>query len=265
LDSPKESWFLQDGSDGLLDSAGESRFPLAASNYWPLHFFHRFNPRSMLQEFENILSKSPSIANGALIFERPDGLFADYHYDPRFRLQTFQDCIERRKFVRQRINALLQVDFVILTLGLIEAWVDAESGLYLNRPPRLDLIEQFPARFRLQVLGEADVFESMKRILELLYSANPDMGVVLTVSPVPLAATFTGDDIAVANANSKATLLCAVNRLLQAFPRTCYFPSYEIVTHSNRSAAWAADGRHVRAEFVERIMDFFCSEMIVAS
>jgi hypothetical protein len=43
LDAPRESWFLQDGK-----------------NYWPLHFFHRFNPRSMLQEFENILSMSLS-------------------------------------------------------------------------------------------------------------------------------------------------------------------------------------------------------------
>src|SRR6266403_119068 len=66
LDSPTESWFLQDGKDN-----------------WPLHFFHRFNPGSLLQEFEHILSESPTIANGALIFERPDGLFSDCHYNAR--------------------------------------------------------------------------------------------------------------------------------------------------------------------------------------
>ena len=246
LDSPHERWFVQN-----------------ARNYWPLNFFHRFNPRSMLHEVENILSKSQSIPNGELILARPGGLFSDYHYDFRFRLHAFQDCVARRDFVRKRINALIDIEFVILTLGLVEAWFDCESGLYLNTAPEEDLIEQFPTRFRFQVLSETDVVESLSRIFELLHNVNPGMKIVLTVSPIPLLATFTGDDISVANANSKATLLCAVHRLLHAFPRVFYFPSYEIVSYSNRAAVWEQDGRHVRAEFVEQIMDFFCSEIFL--
>jgi hypothetical protein len=245
LDSPHEIWFLQDGKD-----------------YWPLHFFHRFNPRSMLQEFENILSESQSVANGELIFERPDGQFADYHYSPRFTVPAFQDCIARRHFIRKRVNLLIDVDFVILTLGLIEAWFDCESGLYLNTPPSPDLAAQFPSRFRFRILSEADVVQSVTRIFELLFGKNPGMRIVLTVSPVPLGATFAGDDISVANANSKATLLCAANRLLREFPNVFYFPSYEIVTLSNRAVVWEPDGRHVRPMFAERVMDFFCREML---
>jgi len=241
LDSPTESWFLQDGKDN-----------------WPLHFFHRFNPGSLLQEFEHILSESPTIANGALIFERPDGLFSDCHYNARFTLPDFDGCMGRREFIRRRINALVDVDFVIITLGMTEAWVDAESGLYLNTTPTRELAEHLPGKFRFQVLSESDVVESLSKILEMLYRRNVHMKVVLTVSPIPLAATFTGQDVAVANANSKATLLCAANRLLRNFPQVFYFPSYEIVTYSDRAAVWERDGRHVRAEFVERIMDFFC-------
>jgi hypothetical protein len=79
--------------------------------------------RDRAQEFENILSMSLSIANGALILERPDDLFADYHYNSRFPLQTFQECIERRDFIRKRINSLIDVDFVILTLKMVRSRV----------------------------------------------------------------------------------------------------------------------------------------------
>ena len=126
----------------------------------------------MVQEFENILSMSLSIANGALILERPDGLFADYHYDSRFPPQTFQECIERRDFIRKRINSLIDVDFVILTLGLIEAWFDAESGLYMNTTPGPEIIEKFPTRFRFRVLSEADVVECVSRVFELIHGVN---------------------------------------------------------------------------------------------
>lgn len=244
LDAPEERWFLQYGK-----------------NYWPLHFFHRFNPRSMLLEIENIFSKTQCIANGELIFERFDGSFSDFHYDWRFQLPTSQDSKARRRFVRERINALVDVDFAILNLGLIESWVDCESGLYLNSAPTPDLVERFPSKFRFHVLSEMDVIESVTKIIELLYAKVANLKIVLMVSPIPLRATFTGMDVAIANANSKATLLCAANKLLSVFPDMFYFPSYEIVTYSDRTTVWEPDGRHVRQEFIDRTMDFFCKEI----
>jgi len=244
LDTPVERWFLQYGK-----------------NYWPLHFFHRFNPRSMLLEIENVFSETQRISSGELIFERSDGSFSDFHYDWRFQLPTPQECTARRMFVRERINALIDVDFAILTLGLIESWVDCESGLYLNAAPTPDLLERFPSRFRLHVLSEMDVVESVTKIIELLYAKVANLKIVLMVSPIPLRATFTGVDVSIANANSKATLLCAANKLLSVFPDVFYFPSYEIVTHSDRATVWEPDGRHVRQEFVDRTMDLFCEEM----
>jgi hypothetical protein len=245
LDAPVERWFLQ-----------------YSMNYWPMHFFHRFNPRSMLLEIENILSANSSIANGDLIFERADGSFADFHYDWRFPLATPQECVERRTFVRERINALIDVDFAILNLGLVESWFDHGSGLYLNAAPTPDLLERFPDRFRLHVLNELDVVESVTRIVELLSARLTNLKLVLMVSPIPLRATFTGVDVAIANANSKATLICAANRVLAAFPQMFYFPAYEMVTLSDRSTVWEPDGRHVRQDFIDRTMDLFCEQMI---
>ena len=126
----------------------------------------------------------------------------------------------------------------------------------MNTTPSPEIIEKFPTRFRFTVLSEADVVECVSRVFALIHGVNRDMKSVLTGSPIALGATFTGDDISAANANSKATLLCAVTRLLRAFPRVFYFPSYEIVTHSNCAVVWGQVDRHVRAEFVEQVMDF---------
>lgn len=245
LEAPTREWFVQDDA-----------------HYWPLHFFHRFNPCSMLQEFEHILSLAPLIPDGALIFKRPDSRYADCHYDSRFVLDSPEECLARRRFIHQSINGLVGVDFVILTLGLIEAWIDRESGLYLNTPPTPELLALDGSRFGFQVLAESDVFEAISRIFELLYALNEGMKIVITVSPIPLGATFTGQDISIANANSKATLLCATHRLLRAYPGVLYFPAYEIVTLSDRRSVWEPDGRHVRGDFVERVMDLFCAEVM---
>jgi hypothetical protein len=114
----------------------------------------------------------------------------------------------------------------------------------MNTTPSPEIIEKFPTRFRFTVLSEADVVECVSRVFALIHGVNRDMKSVLTGSPIALGATFTGDDISVANANSKATLLCAVTRLLRAFPRVFYFrptrllPTQTVLWFASRTQAF---------------------------
>jgi hypothetical protein len=79
---------------------------------------------------------------------------------PCTRAGTLKDDFGGRlHFIRKRINSLIDVDFVILTLGLVEAWFDSESGLHMNTTPSPEIMEEFPTRFRFRVLSEADVVE----------------------------------------------------------------------------------------------------------
>lgn len=77
--------------------------------------------------------------------------------------------------------------------------------------------------------------------------------IILTVSPVPLQTTFSGQDCILAITQSKAVLRCAAEALASSFGRAVdYFPSFEIV-QSGGLAAFEDDFIHVRRDVVKRI------------
>src|SRR6185503_12468341 len=94
---------------------------------------------------------------------------------------------------------------VVITLGLAEAWFDHETGLYLNTAPPLQATNRNPDRFSLDVLDYEDILSALERIYGLLSAhGHPDVKVLITVSPVPFKATFSGQDAITANTYSKA-------------------------------------------------------------
>ncbi len=84
-----------------------------------------------------------------------------------------------------------------------------------------------------------------------------DFQFVVTVSPVPLQATFTDQDVIVANAESKAVLRAAAGAFARRHDNVSYFPSYEMVTHSHPDFALRPDRAHVEWAMVDRIMSSF--------
>ena len=160
----------------------------------------------------------------------------------------------RRSFTATMAR-VAEADVLILTLGLVEAWYDTASRLYLNAAPPRAVCERLPARFELHVLDYQEILATLVGIhglLERFCARLPR--ILITVSPVPLASTFRDQDVLVANSYSKAVQRAAV----EAFVRQCdadYFPSYEFVTLSDPEAVWGGkDYRHVRPATVDRIM-----------
>jgi len=62
------------------------------------------------------------------------------------------------------------------------------------------------------------------------------MQIVVTVSPVPLMATLSGEDVVVANTYSKSLLRTVVQESAEAHKNVHHFPGYEIVQNSDRVA-----------------------------
>ena len=95
-------------------------------------------------------------------------------------------------------------------------------------------------------LTVADVVADLKEAIRYLRSKNPSCRVILTVSPVPLAATAINRSVLVSTAYSKSVLRVAAEEISAADPGISYFPSYEIITgHFNRGAYFAQDLRSV--------------------
>ena len=151
-------------------------------------------------------------------------------------------------------RAFSQMDVFIITLGLNEVWSFAADGSVFSRSPW----RTAPSLIRRNILTVEDNVNDLVRMTEVLRRYNPTVKIICTVSPVPLHATFRGDDhhVVVANAHSKAVLRVAAEEFVRHCPETYYFPSYEIVTASTGSP-WAPDQRHVSREAVAKVMKAF--------
>ena len=87
---------------------------------------------------------------------------------------------------------------------------------------------------------------------------NPEIKFLLTVSPVPLAATAEAEHVVTSSTYSKSVLRAVAGELCRQYDCVDYFPSYELVTsHLGKSAAYAADMREVLPEAVEEVMQCF--------
>jgi hypothetical protein len=144
---------------------------------------------------------------------------------------------------------------VIITLGLAEVWRDLKANVYVNRTP---LFKTHPDRYEFHLTGFAENWNNLEAMHALLSRyGHPDLRIVVTVSPVPLMTTFSTMDVVVANTYAKSLLRAVAQQWAAAHDNVDYFPSYEIVQNSDRSAIWEADLRHVIYEGTEHIMELF--------
>ena len=100
----------------------------------------------------------------------------------------------------------------------------------------------------------------MDAFLRRLRGVNPASRVILTVSPVPLAATYTGNHVLSATTYSKSVLRAAAERVVRSHSNCAYFPSYEIITGAfNRGSYFASDLRNAHDDGVDHVMRVFFS------
>jgi tetratricopeptide (TPR) repeat protein len=184
------------------------------------------------------------------------GEWHDPHLASNVAPASLERVRERRAMVAGLYRRLPECRVVVLTLGLVEVWFDTQLGLHLNGAPPTPCLKQEPERFRLEVLSHAQVLAALETIHALLKThGHPQVKLLVTVSPVPMRATFTGADALVANAYSKATLRSAVGEFVRGHDGVDYFPSYEIATLTLRTTAFQEDNRHVAPALVDAIVD----------
>jgi hypothetical protein len=174
---------------------------------------------------------------------------------------TKAELLEQRLKILDIYKNAQKADAILLALGLVEVWYDTQTGQYLNIPPWGHFLS---SRFELRVTDYAENRASMEAFVALVRRCvRADVKIVMSVSPVPLSHTFSGRDIVLANAYSKAVLRSVAQDIANGDPNTDYFPCYEMVMNADPATAWYPDHRHVRREFVERIVDLFCVKYIL--
>jgi hypothetical protein len=148
-----------------------------------------------------------------------------------------------------------QADVFIFTMGLTECWASRDDGAVFPLCPGVAAGTFDPQQHLFVNLSVDEVVADMTHLLHEVREVNPKLRLILTVSPVPLAATAEEAHVAVATCYSKAVLRVAAG-ILARMPGVFYFPAYEIVTAPGQDY-FAADRRSVREAGVERVMTLF--------
>jgi hypothetical protein len=179
-------------------------------------------------------------------------------------LQSHSEVKLHRSYHIEMVEKLFkELDIFIFTLGLTETWMHRSTGeVYPTAPGTI--AGTFSADdFILQnenydeVLG---AFEQFQEVITRIRGGRP-FKIILTVSPVPLTATATGNHVLVATTYSKAVLRSVAGTLSARHEHIDYFPSYEIVTNPRlHSTAFEDNLRSVRDETVEFVMAQFFAE-----
>jgi hypothetical protein len=105
---------------------------------------------------------------------------------------------------------------------------------------------------------EVETGRDLLAALKKLRTINPLVRIILTVSPVPLNATFEPRHVLVSTTWSKAVLRVAAEKVSRQLPNCDYFPSYEIITSPHvRGRYYAQDCRSIRTVGVEHVMRLF--------
>ena len=219
------------------------------------NFFNKYSIHSVYNEIRWALERD-TFPGADIIYE----LGENRYVDPQLGMARLDFPLDTILAFRHRyldaMKAVTQADVIILTLGYVETWFDTKLGLYLNVVPPNQIIKAEPERFEFRVLSYGDILEALENLHDLLVKhRTKPLKMLVTVSPVPLLATFRDMDVLVANAYSKAVQRAALDEFLLDKTGVDYFPSYEFVTLSNPSVAWSrGDYRHVSQDIINRIM-----------
>lgn len=216
---------------------------------------NKYNLPTILNELEWALVPELKFEE-AYLYQTIDGLFENYHLTGPDYTDDLETSLKIRQTMNSTFEKIKEATVVVITLGLSEVWFDKEHSLYLNRAPSKYLIHRYPQRFELHVLDYPESYAYLEKIYTLLTQhLSKGFKLLITLSPIPLFATFRSQDVITANSYSKALLRTVIEAFVADKKNVDYFASYELSTLSYPQLVWKdKDFRHVDSYFVDYIV-----------
>lgn len=231
---------------------------------FPARFANIYSVRQLAQLFDRAYGRFQPVDEA---WPLAGGRWAD-PFRPRIEPEGFatrEALLADREIHLAAVRAMFErCEVFIFTLGLTEAWVSTQDGAVFPLARGVVAEGAEEAGYVFHNFTVAEMTADLKRFIDQLREVNPDVKVILTVSPVPLIATYEPRHVLVSTAYSKAALRVVAEETSRSVSNTAYFPSYEIITgpHS-RGAYFADDLREVTPEGVAQVMDVFARHFLV--
>ncbi|MDB6179717.1 GSCFA domain-containing protein [Paracoccus sp. Z330] len=248
----------EDGCDLPEDVRTRRNYGVFSARYGNI-----YTVAQLLQLFEEAF-------DGRTLFEtawqRPDGQYVD-PYRPQIDQDGF-DSIQgvdhsRKEHLNYVKELFCKSELFIFTLGLTEAWRSKKDGAVFPLAPGVVASTFDPDVHEYHNYSASEVEETLIKFLARLKKVNPNVKVLLTVSPVPLIATYENRHVLVSTTYSKSVLRVAAQGAVDEFDWVDYFPSYEIITGSSTGGIYFEDDhREVNSKGVAHAMRCFVNNYV---
>lgn len=212
-----------------------------------------FNPLSVFELID--MAMEPSTALEEALLHR-DGLYYNYKLHSSFRnrdkKKLFETIQKQLNLTQQRLT---KAKVLFLTFGTAWVYRTKDSGMLVT-----NCHKQAQKKFDKHLLSVEEIMTAFMSMKELIHEINPDLQIVLTVSPV----RHTRESLSL-NATSKAILRLACHYLSDLAEDVHYFPSYEIVTDDLRDYRfYEKDLIHPNEQAIDYIWDIFIKTFCAA-
>lgn len=173
---------------------------------------------------------------------------------------------DRQRHLEATRRVFTDTSVLVFTLGLTEGWRSRDTGAVYPVVPGVSGGTYDPACHEFVNFPVTDVIEDLMGFVDRVHSVNSTVRVLLTVSPVPLIATFTDHHVLTATTYSKSVLRVAAAEVEAARPFVTYFPAYEIITApATGGRYYEPDLRSVTELGVNHVMRVFSRHFVVGA
>jgi hypothetical protein len=249
----------------LVTEAAPATPGATAENFgvFPARFGNIYTVRQLRQLFERCFSLFDPVD---VEWRSPEGHSID-PFRPRIQAGGFASaaalCADRDAHL-QAVQAMFETcDVFVFTLGLTEGWESTVDGAVFPLAPGLFARGLDEANYRFHNFTVAEMEADMGSFIRQFRAINPDVRIILRVSPVALIATYEDRHVLVSNTYSKAALRVVADSVARAFPGVAYFPAYEIITGPHaRSSFLSDDLREVTPAGIAHVMSLFSKHFL---
>lgn len=243
----------------------EPKHPLMGDDYATRNgygvFSARFGNIYTTRQLWELLSQAFGRSQVIFDFHEEKGLVYDL-LRPSVQQDGFscrEEAAADRHYHLARVKEMfLSCDVFVFTLGLTESWMHALNGYTYPACPGTARGIYDPNVHRFKNFTFEECYSDMDKVIRFLTEVNPACKLVVTVSPVALAATYEQNNVLVSTTYSKSVLRAVCGEIERQYAHVQYFPSYEIIASACSFGQYLTqDLRGANERGIRHVMHYF--------
>lgn len=197
-----------------------------------------FNPVSIAKSVASYIDNKQYSASDLFYLNES---WNSWEHHSRFSHPDQNVCLQNINDSQQQAHEFIKTaDWILITVGsaFVYELTEGKTPLSLNgNSSEVANCHKVPTdKFNKRLLSIYDVTLALNKMLEEIFSFNPSIKVIFTISPVRHLR-----DGFIENNRSKSTLIQAIHQLIDQDQRIFYFPAYELVIDDLRDYRFYAE------------------------